>query len=402
LSSFLFVALVPSAQASIWSDTPLSGLAQYLDLPAWAIALIVVLVPAAALLILVPAAHAALEDTEQLLRRLSTQRILPEQLSRPSTVSKGGGGSINAAAAAAVLVTFASGAQVAWLSRAYGMAIAVTLVLKVAALIRLRKTHHEPCPFTAPFNIGLPNRKLPVGLLAVGILASVSALAMVLRGDIPSLGVVSLVAVLGLVLAARRQAASSRIAVEEEPFELSTSPDISLQEVKVRPDNVLVCIRHPHSLAHVVAALQEAGDRDVVVVTVRLLGIDVDDETGGGAASTREERYLFSRVVALTENYRRPVRFLIVPAPNLFDAIIAVAIRLHSSEVHVGESASLSVDDQGRLLGEAWEQADKPIHQHLRLVIHRDSGRTDSYHVGAHTPSLSANDLDLIHRVWLD
>src|SRR5215510_69665 len=225
---------------------------------------------------------------------------------------------------------------------------------------------------------------------------------MLLRADIPSLAVMSLVVGLGLVLAARRKAAGSGIAVEEEPFELSTSPDISLQEVKVQPDNVLVCIRHPHSLAHVVAALHEAGDRDVVVVTVRLLGIDVDDETGGGSASTREERYLFSRVAALTENYGRPVRFLIVPGQDVFDAIIAVAIRLHSSEVHVGESASLSADDQGRLLGEAWERADKPTEQHLRLVIHRASGRTDSYHVGAHPPSLAAGDLDLIHRVWLD
>src|SRR5262245_39476811 len=402
LSSFLFVALVPSAQASIWSDTPLSGLAQQLDLPAWAITLMVVLVPTAALLILVPAAHAALEDTEQLIRRLSTERILPEQLSRPSMISKGGASYINAAAAAAILVTFASGAQVAWLSRAYGMAIAVTLLFKVAALARLRKTHLEPRPFTAPFNIALQDRELPVGLIAVGIVASLCALAMLLRGDIPSLAVVSLVLGLGFVLAAGRRVGSSRIAVEEEPFELSTSPDVSLQEVKVQPNSVLVCIRHPHSLAHVVSALQEAGDRDVVIVTVRLLGIDVDDETGGGASSTRDERRLFSRCVTVTERFGRPVRFLIVPAHNIFDAIAAVAIRLHSSEIHVGESSTLPAPEQGRLLGEAWEQADKAKDQHLRLVIHRDNGRTEAYHLGAHPPSLTSNDLDLIHRVWLD
>src|SRR5262249_50971916 len=211
-SSFLFVALVPSAQASIWSDTPLSGLAQHLDLPAWAIAFIVLLVPVAALLILVPAANAALEDTDQLLRRLSTERILPEQLSRPSTTSGGGATSMSAAAAAAVLVTFASGAQVAWLSRAYGMAVAVTLLLKVAALVRLRRTHHEPRPFTAPFNIWLQDRELPVGLIAVGTLASLCALAMLLRADIPALAVMSLIVGLGLVLAARRKAAGSGIA----------------------------------------------------------------------------------------------------------------------------------------------------------------------------------------------
>ena len=38
----------------------------------------------------------------------------------------------------------------------------------------------------------------------------------------------------------------------------------------------------------------------------------------------------------------------------------------------------------------------------MRLVIHHHSGRADAYHLGAHPPSLTPGDLDLIHRVWLD
>lgn len=375
-SSFLFTALVPADQASLWASAPLSGLAQHLYLPIWAQGVLTVFVLAAALLMLVPCAHGAIEDAEQLLRRLP---------GRPAS-------SINAAAAAAVLITFASGAQVGWLSRAYGISIAATLLLKIAAIVRLRKIRNEPQPFTAPV----------VGLIAVGAVVGLSGLAMVLFGDLPSIAAASLIAGLGLAMAAGRKGAGSSVTEEEEPFELATSPDVSLGQVEVRPDNVLVAVRHPHSLAHVVAALQDAGDRDIVVVTVRLLGIDVDDETGGGATSTREERRLFAAVVAVTERYGRPVRLLIVPAHDVFDGIIAVALRLHSSEVHVGESATLPADEQGRLLGEAWERADKPKNQHLRLVIHRRNGRTDAYHLGAHPPSLTPNDLDLIHRVWLD
>ena len=74
---------------------------------------------------------------------------------------------------------------------------------------------------------------------------------------------------------------------------------------------MLVAVRHPHSLAHVAAALEQAADRDVVIMTVRLLGIDVDEETAGGRALTADERRLFSRVAALTERYGRPVRLLI-------------------------------------------------------------------------------------------
>jgi magnesium transporter len=401
LTSFLFTILVPPDQTSIWADIPLSGLAQLLSMPPWLIGLLVVLIPGAALLILLPAAHAALEDTEQLLRRLSTERILSPQLTSASTVSRGTANAINVAVAAAVLITFASGAQVAWLSRAYGMSVAITLLLKVAVLTRLRKTH-QPRPFTAPFNVRLSGREVPVGLITVGLIVSVAAVAILLRGDIPSFAAVGLTGGVALIVFSGRKAAGAGIVEEEEPFQLSTSPDVSLEQVKVRRDNVLVCIRHPHSLAHVVAALHEAGDRDVVVVTVRVLGVDVDDETGSVTGATRDERYLFSRVAAVTERYGRPVQFLIVPAHDVIDGIIAVSVRLQSSEVHVGESSSLSADDQGRLLGEAWERAEKAKHQHLRLVVHRDNGRTESYHVGAHPPSLTPNDLDLIHRVWRD
>src|SRR5262249_35544909 len=66
-------------------------------------------------------------------------------------------------------------------------------------------------------------------------------------------------------------------------------------------------------------------------------------------------------------------------------------------------SVTLSAEAQARLLGEAWERA--PHHGALddvRLVIHHASGRSDVFHIGAHAPTLSARDLDLIHTIWLD
>ena len=77
-------------------------------------------------------------------------------------------------------------------------------------------------------------------------------------------------------------------------------------------------------------------------------------------------------------------------------------MRLRSSEIYVGESATLSADDQARLLGEAWERARKPEPLDVRLVIHHSSGRTAVYHLGAHAPTLSPDDLHLIHSLWLD
>jgi magnesium transporter len=106
--------------------------------------------------------------------------------------------------------------------------------------------------------------------------------------------------------------------------------------------------------------------------------------------------------VALAERYHRPVHLLIVPAQSVFEALVTTITRLRSSELYVGESSLLSADDQARLLGDAWERAEKPEGLDVRLVIHHHSGRDDAYHIGAHPPALTPGDLDLIHRVWLD
>ena len=51
-----------------------------------------------------------------------------------------------------------------------------------------------------------------------------------------------------------------------------------LTHVEARPGNVLVPVRKPGALTHLTAALRAAGDRDVVAMTVRLVGVDVPDD----------------------------------------------------------------------------------------------------------------------------
>ena len=177
---------------------------------------------------------------------------------------------------------------------------------------------------------------------------------------------------------------------------------MSLGQVQVRPGNMLVMVRNRRALAHVAAAFHAAGDRDVVVMTARLIGLDVEDEQASASEPTKAEAELLSDVVALAERHNRQVRLLIVPTQNVFDAAVATILRLQSSEVFVGESVTLSADEQAHLLGEAWEHAEKPETLNVRLVIYHNSGRTDVYHLGAHPPSLTPGDLELIHRVWLD
>jgi hypothetical protein len=69
---------------------------------------------------------------------------------------------------AVILVMLASGGRIAWLRARDAIAIAVMLVLMVASLVRLRRTHKGTTPFRTPLNLRLMGRELPLGLIGPG------------------------------------------------------------------------------------------------------------------------------------------------------------------------------------------------------------------------------------------
>ena len=283
------------------------------------------LLAVAAFLMLVPAAHESLQDAEQTLRRLSAWHALPETLSMPhprfGTLAR----AIDVTAAAAIIVLIASSGRVAWLARAYSIAIAATLVIKIAALVRLRAMRLGPRPFSAPFNLRIGGRELPIGLVGVAMVLASGAVAMLLAADIPAIAAAGLL--LGLVVLFTMSAGTTPATRPPSPTRWSCSRRATFCCGRSMPDRATFwsACAHPHSLAHVSAALQGSGDRDVVVMTVRLLGADVDDDESTETTATPAEQQLFSHVVALTERLRQSVRLLIVPAHDVFDAIASDA-----------------------------------------------------------------------------
>jgi len=403
VGTFLVTLLVPASEQGVWVNAPLAGLAQHLAGPAWVRGLWSIALAAAAVFVVLPAAYAALGDAEQILHRASEDGTLPRGLASLHTRFGTPARAVDMTVLAIIIVILTGGGRVTWLARAWAMAIAVMLVLMIAALIRLRRTRQGARPFKVPLNPRIGGRELPIGLIGPGLLVAGSALVMILLGDIASIAsTASMVAVALWRTAMKDRPAVAAAEPEQESFDLLLAADLSLDQMDARPGNVLVPVRNPHALSHVMAALQVPGDRDVVVMTARVIDVDVGEEAAGQRAPTRNEQRLLSDVVALAERVGRPVRLLIVPTRNVIDAIVGTVVRLRSSDIYVGESSTLSAQDQARLLGEAWERADKPEALDVRLVVYHAGGRGDTFHLGAHPPSLASGDLDLIHRMWLD
>ena len=404
-SSFLVAALVPAEIRTVWFDAALVTLPLYLPGPIGLRLLVAFGGVAATGLLLAGGVLRAAVSVQSVLTRLTDEGVLTGAMravhSRFGTRSR----LIDLAAIAQLIIIVMSASQVSWLARVYAVAVVGAALLKIAALIRFRALRPEPRAFRVALNIRRAAGEWPAGLWVMACLLGATTALVLATGDPASIAGALFVVALTVLLGVSERAAEAlerSQAAGLDDFELLLSADVGLDNVEARPGNLLVAVRRPHFLAHLTAALQAAGDRDVVVMTVRLVGLDVSDDPSRHAEATPSERRLFTAVVAVAERYGRAVRLLIVPASNVFDAVAETVVRLQSSEVYTGESETLSADDQARLLGEAWERVPKAEPLDVRLVIHHGSGRTAAYPLGAHAPDLSADDLNLIHSLWLD
>lgn len=400
-STFLFVTIVPADVHSVWTDVPVLGIAEHLPGPAWMGTFITLAVAGAATIILGQAVRAGISGAERMLAQLGQQGRVTRTLTMPHARFGTLARAIDTAALIAVIAIVISSGRVEWLAHAYAACLAWTLVLKVTVLISLRQSKDE-APFRVPFTLRVGGREWPVGLVIIGLIVTATWFAMLLGGDAPTLAATLSLLGTATVFGLTAEQLPEQPADDLDPLRLVTSRAATLEQLDAHPGGVLVAVRNPNALAQLTHALSLPDDRDVIVMSVRLVGDDGTYDDPHDASPTASEQALFASVIALAERRDRPVRLLVIPAYNVFDATVSAVLRLRVSDVFVGESTTLSAEAQGRLLGEAWERADTGDLSGVRLVVHHRSGRTDTFHLGAHAPELSSRDFDLIHQVWLD
>ena len=378
--SLLMAGLIPGASDPRWASAPLAGLAQAVG-PVWIRTSLTLAVVMAAGLMLGQTTRAGLWGAEAALVRLAERNILAEGFRHQDPKFGTFSVAIDGAVMSSALAVVVSGANVTWLGAAYATAVLWSLALQAAALSKLT------------------DRKGHAWVRAIGLLLGAASLAMLVHADGGAVGATATLLSASCLLLLRAKPAAEA-PPEGDASDLLLSSHLFGQDLPSIPGCIIVPVRNPHVLSHLTAALRSSREHEIVVMSVRLIGGDAIEEADT-SQPTASERAVFSRVLALAERYARRVRLVIVPARDVFDGVMAAVSRTRASDVYVGESATISAQEQARLLGEAWERAGTPDLQ-VRLVIFHRSGRSDVYHLGPHAPELSGRDLDLIHRIWLD
>ena len=192
--------------------------------------------------------------------------------------------------------------------------------------------------------------------------------------------------------------------VEMDQFHLAMQGELTPEAVGARPGNILVPVSNIHALYHLGNVLDRVkpGRRDVVVLHVRLLRrassgeYDLEAEQLFGSI----EQQLFSQALSIAEKRGKTIRLAIVAASDLWDGILRAATALESSTIVLGHSPKESTEDQARHIGDAWEKLGDPKPQ-FNLEIHLPNGDKVYKVLGPHAPNLTANEVNLLHRLWL-
>ena len=151
-----------------------------------------------------------------------------------------------------------------------------------------------------------------------------------------------------------------------------------------------------------VLARTKTEDRDVVVMSVRMMGAGGPEYLSAEDQSFSEhEQMLFTKAVSVAESFGKKVSLLVVPAGDVFAALVQGANSLEVDSVVSGQSTSMTAEDQAFHMGQAWEALPEPKRQFNFYVVGAN-GETKVFYIGPHAPTLGPDDVQLVHRLWLN
>jgi amino acid transporter len=408
--SFLAAALIPDETRARFSDNLIAGLAMHMVGPLplrLAFQGFVVLV---GFLILAGAVNTAIVGSNAVVNRVSEDGVLPDWFRHPHKKYGTTHRILNMIVVLQLLTVVLSRGNVYLLGEAYAFGVVWSFALKSLALLVLRFKTPGPREWRVPLNVKVGRIEVPLGLaLITASLFAIAAINLFTKELATIWGLTFTLAVYSVFIVSERRTARLKAQHADgglDQFQLTPASEIGSGEVDARPGNVLVPVRDYNTLAHLAWALThvDTEKHDVVAMTVRLIqGPDAGFQDLQHSDIFRDyEQLLFTKVVAVAERQGRPVKLLVVPSTKVFDAIAQTAVRLRSSQIILGDSAKFSAADQAQLLGQSWERVEGSDQLRTRLLAYKLNGDIQNFQLGAHAPTLTIDDLDLIHKLWLD
>ncbi len=409
LVSFFAVMIIPDADRKNFLDNLIGGISMYLIGPVSLRLLFHAFVVLVGTLILAGAVNTAIIGSNGVLNRVAEDGVLPDWFRHPHHTFGTTSRLINLVVILQLITIVISRGDIYVLGEAYAFGVVWSFAMKALSVLVLRYKQPQNREWKVPLNFHIRGVEIPVGLALVTLTLFGLATINVLTKRVATISGVTFTIVFFIVFELSEKYNQRRRkghGEEVEKFRVDARPDLSADTVKVRPGNVLVAVRNPNRLQHLERILKKTDTRrqDIVVLSVR----GVSPAGSGEHALTTDQIFsddettVFTKVVSIAEKAGKHVELMVVPGTDPYEAVVQTAARLQSSRIVMGLSPKLTPAEQGAQVGRHWEQLPEPRPSLSLEIVLENQKDVIFFNLGPHPPRLWPEDIDLVHRLWLE
>jgi len=408
-ATLLASMIIPDApRTHVYQDNLIAGLAMFMVGPLFWRIIFRIFVVLVGFLILSGAINTSMIGSTGVLMRVAEDGVLTDWFRKPHPRFGTSHRIVNLVFGLQMFTIIATRGNVITLGEAYAFGVIWSFTFNSLAMLVLRWKYHGERGWKVPPNFTIGKTEFPVGLFCVFLALLSTAVTNLFTKSVATISGVVFAAAFFIIFTISERQNLRKHAVTarqmKDHFQLEHQDTVDRESAAIRPGGVMVTM---HDAANPVAlkwilARTKTEDRDVVVISVRLMGVGGPEYLSAEQQSFSEhEQTLFTKAVSVAESFGKKVSLLVVPAGDVFAALAQTANSLEVDSVVSGLSSSMSAEDQAFHLGQAWEALPEPKRQFNFFVI-SSNGDANVFYIGPHAPALSPDDVQLVHRLWLN
>jgi len=408
-ATLLASMLIPDYQRThIYQDNLIAGLAMFMTGPEMLKIAFRIFVVIVGFLILSGAINTSMIGSTGVLMRVAEDGVLTDWFRKPHKRFGTSHRIINLVFGMQMFTILITRGNVIMLGEAYAFGVIWSFTFNSLAMLVLRWKYHGERGWKVPPNIRIGKTEIPVGLASVFLVLLSTAIVNLFTKSVATVSGVVFAAAFFVIFSVSEKRNAKQHALNarqmKEHFQLDHEDVVSRETVGVRPGGTMVTMRdaaNPFALKWALSRT-DTDEQDVVVLTVRMMGAGGPEFLGPeDQIFSEHEQMVFTKAISVAESFGKKVSLLVVPAGDIFAALVQTANSLEVDSVVSGLSTKMSAEDQAFHIGQAWEALPEPKRQ-LNFYVINPSGESKVYYLGPHAPSLRPDDVQLVHRLWLN